>query len=53
MNTLIVMTTNVGSTSILKGRRTIEFSTQIEMEETTYVAMKSLVMEELKSFFPT
>ncbi|GJN03052.1 hypothetical protein PR202_ga20455 [Eleusine coracana subsp. coracana] len=50
-NALIVMTSNVGSTSISKGRRTIGFSTQKDTEETTYDAMKSLVMEELKAFF--
>ncbi|KAL6652830.1 hypothetical protein ACP70R_011755 [Stipagrostis hirtigluma subsp. patula] len=50
-NTLIVMTSNVGSTSISKGSRTIGFSTQRDTEETTYAAMKSLVMEELKAFF--
>jgi len=45
------MTSNVGSTSISSGRRSIGFSTQKDREETTYAAMKSLVMEELKSFF--
>ncbi|KAJ1270834.1 hypothetical protein BS78_06G081600 [Paspalum vaginatum] len=50
-NTLIVMTSNVGSTSISSGRRSIGFSTQKDTEETTYSAMKSLVMEELKAFF--
>ncbi|PWZ38805.1 Chaperone protein ClpD2, chloroplastic [Zea mays] len=49
-NTLIVMTSNVGSTSISSGR-SIGFSTQRDTEETTYAAMKSLVMEELKAFF--
>ena len=49
-NTLIVMTSNVGSTSISDGRRSIGFSTD-ETESSTYVAMKSLVMEELKAFF--
>ncbi|TVU14665.1 hypothetical protein EJB05_38148, partial [Eragrostis curvula] len=50
-NALIVMTSNVGSTSISKGRRTIGFSSQNDTEETTYAAMKSVVMEELKAFF--
>jgi ATP-dependent Clp protease ATP-binding subunit ClpC len=50
-NALIVMTSNVGSTSISKGRRTIGFSTQNDTEETTYAVMKSLVMDELKAFF--
>ncbi|KAK1617134.1 hypothetical protein QYE76_022651 [Lolium multiflorum] len=49
-NTLIVMTSNVGSTSISDGRRSIGFSTD-ETESSTYIAMKSLVMEELKAFF--
>ena len=44
------MTSNVGSTSISDGRRSIGFSTD-ETESSTYVAMKSLVMEELKAFF--
>jgi len=45
------MKSNVGSTSISSGRRSIGFSTQKDREETTYAAMKSLVIEELKSFF--
>lgn len=45
------MTSNVGSTSISSGRRIIGFSTQKDTEETTYAAMKCLVMEELKAFF--
>lgn len=49
-NTLIVMTSNVGSTSISNGRRSIGFSTD-DTESSTYIAMKSLVMEELKAFF--
>ncbi|KAM0866076.1 hypothetical protein ACQ4PT_042870 [Festuca glaucescens] len=49
-NTLIVMTSNVGSTSISDGRRSIGFSTD-DTESSTYIAMKSLVMEELKAFF--
>nr|CAB3484426.1 unnamed protein product [Digitaria exilis] len=50
-NTLIVMTSNVGSASISSGRRSIGFSTQKDTEDTTYAAIKSLVMEELKAFF--
>ncbi|CAN6241889.1 unnamed protein product [Urochloa humidicola] len=50
-NTLIVMTSNVGSASISSGKRSIGFSTQTDTEDTTYAAMKSLVMEELKAFF--
>ncbi|XP_051217136.1 chaperone protein ClpD1, chloroplastic [Lolium perenne] len=49
-NTLIVMTSNVGSTSISDGRRSIGFSTD-DTESSTYIAMKTLVMEELKAFF--
>uniref|UniRef100_A0A0E0NFQ8 Clp R domain-containing protein n=1 Tax=Oryza rufipogon TaxID=4529 RepID=A0A0E0NFQ8_ORYRU len=49
-NTLIVMTSNIGSTSISKGRRSMGFMTE-DTESSSYVAMKSLVMEELKAFF--
>ncbi|CAO2038194.1 unnamed protein product [Urochloa humidicola] len=49
-NTLIVMTSNVGSTSISKGRQTIGFLKE-DTESNSYVAMKFLVMEELKAFF--
>ncbi|KAL5216317.1 hypothetical protein ABZP36_007718 [Zizania latifolia] len=50
-NTLIIMTSNVGSTSISKGRMSIGFQTQNDIEESSYAAMKSLVTEELKAFF--
>ncbi|XP_044966417.1 chaperone protein ClpD2, chloroplastic [Hordeum vulgare subsp. vulgare] len=50
-NTLIVMTSNVGSTSISKGTMSMGFQTQSDTEENTYAVMKSLVMEELKAFF--
>ncbi|KQJ82432.1 chaperone protein ClpD2, chloroplastic [Brachypodium distachyon] len=50
-NTLIVMTSNVGSASISKGRMSIGFQTQNDTEENTYNVMKSLVTEELKAFF--
>ncbi|VAH47545.1 unnamed protein product [Triticum turgidum subsp. durum] len=50
-NTLIVMTSNVGSTSISKGTMSMGFQTQNDTEENTYAVMKSLVMEELKAFF--
>jgi ATP-dependent Clp protease ATP-binding subunit ClpA len=49
-NTLIDMTSNVGATSISDGRRSIGFSTD-DTESSTYIAMKTLVMEELKAFF--
>uniref|UniRef100_A0A453BX31 Clp R domain-containing protein n=1 Tax=Aegilops tauschii subsp. strangulata TaxID=200361 RepID=A0A453BX31_AEGTS len=50
-NTLIVMTSNVGSTSISKGTMSMGFQTQNDTEENTYAVIKSLVMEELKAFF--
>ncbi|CAD6250873.1 unnamed protein product [Miscanthus lutarioriparius] len=49
-NTLIVMTSNVGSTSISKGRQSMCFLKE-DTESSSYFAMKSLVMEELKAFF--
>ncbi|KAF0891946.1 hypothetical protein E2562_011333 [Oryza meyeriana var. granulata] len=49
-NTLIVMTSNVGSISNSKGRRSMGFLTE-DTESSSYVAMKSLVNEELKAFF--
>ncbi|XP_072979973.1 chaperone protein ClpD2, chloroplastic [Typha angustifolia] len=50
-NTLIVMTSNVGSTSISKGRRSIGFLIAEDRESSSYAAMKTLVMEELKAYF--
>ncbi|PKA58931.1 Chaperone protein ClpD, chloroplastic [Apostasia shenzhenica] len=50
-NTLIVMTSNVGSSSICKGRRSIGFMLEDDSESNSYAAMKSLVMEELKAYF--
>ncbi|XP_020573123.1 chaperone protein ClpD2, chloroplastic isoform X2 [Phalaenopsis equestris] len=50
-NTLIVMTSNVGSTSISKGRRSIGFMLAEDSASTSYFAMKSLVMEEMKAYF--
>ncbi|XP_028551372.1 chaperone protein ClpD, chloroplastic [Dendrobium catenatum] len=50
-NTLIVMTSNVGSTSISKGRRSIGFMLADDSASNSYSAMKSLVMEELKAYF--
>ncbi|XP_066165251.1 chaperone protein ClpD2, chloroplastic isoform X3 [Oryza sativa Japonica Group] len=43
-NTLIVMTSNVGSTSISNGKRSIGFQTQTDTEEKSYAAMKSLML---------
>ncbi|XP_020111189.1 chaperone protein ClpD2, chloroplastic-like isoform X1 [Ananas comosus] len=50
-NTLIVMTSNIGSASIIKGRRGIGFFTAEDKNSSSYAAMKSIVMEELKSYF--
>ncbi|KAM0936054.1 putative ClpA/B family, AAA+ ATPase domain, ATPase, AAA-type, core, Clp, repeat (R) [Dioscorea sansibarensis] len=50
-NTLIVMTSNVGSTAISKGRRNIGFLIAGDEESSSYAAMKALVTEELKQFF--
>jgi ATP-dependent Clp protease ATP-binding subunit ClpC len=45
------MTSNVGSTSICSGRRTLGFTSSKEKESSSYSAIKSLVMEELKAYF--
>ncbi|XP_008812476.2 chaperone protein ClpD2, chloroplastic [Phoenix dactylifera] len=50
-NTLIVMTSNVGSTAISKGRRSIGFLIAEDQESSSYAGMKALVMEELKAYF--
>ncbi|KAF3323536.1 chaperone protein ClpD2 [Carex littledalei] len=50
-NTLIVMTSNVGSTSICSGRQSLGFISSKEKESSGYAALKSLVMEELKEYF--
>lgn len=51
-NTLIVMTSNVGSTAIAKGRRsTVGFLIEDDGESSSYSGMKALVMEELKAYF--
>lgn len=50
-NTLIVMTSNVGSEAISKGRRSIGFLIADDQESSSYAAMKALVMEELKAYF--
>ncbi|KAK1270496.1 hypothetical protein QJS04_geneDACA021039 [Acorus gramineus] len=50
-NTLIVMTSNIGSTAIAKGRRNnIGFFIADEVDS-SYLGMKALVMEELKAYF--
>jgi ATP-dependent Clp protease ATP-binding subunit ClpC len=48
---LIVMTSNVGSTSISSGKQSLGFMSAKEKEASSYVAIKSLVMEELKAYF--
>ncbi|XP_078154879.1 clp ATPase isoform X2 [Carex rostrata] len=50
-NTLIVMTSNVGSTSICSGKQSLGFISSKEKESSGYAALKSLVMEELKEYF--
>lgn len=45
------MTSNIGSASIIKGRRGIGFFTAEDKNSSSYAAMKSIVMEELKSYF--
>lgn len=50
-NTLIVMTSNVGSTAISKGRRSMGFLLDDDQESSSYAAMKALVTEELKAYF--
>ncbi|KAI9178302.1 hypothetical protein LWI28_024900 [Acer negundo] len=50
-NALIVMTSNVGSTTIAKGNHgSIGFSIE-DNESASYAGMKGLVMEELKAYF--
>ncbi|URE10266.1 hypothetical protein MUK42_22313 [Musa troglodytarum] len=50
-NTLIVMTSNVGSEAISKGKRSIGFLIAEDRESNSYASMKALVMEELKAYF--
>ncbi|KAH7856439.1 hypothetical protein Vadar_001468 [Vaccinium darrowii] len=52
-NALVVMTSNVGSTAIAKGRhrRIDPFFAEDDVESTSYAGLKSLVMEELKGYF--
>ncbi|XP_031490249.1 chaperone protein ClpD, chloroplastic [Nymphaea colorata] len=50
-NTLIIMTSNIGSTAIAKGGRS-NFGFMIaEDNDSSYSAIKALVMEELKAYF--
>jgi len=51
-NTLIVLTSNVGSQVIAKGGTTLGFDLQVDDEEDgAYSRLRGLVMEELKGFF--
>ncbi|KAJ4867949.1 hypothetical protein Rs2_50508 [Raphanus sativus] len=51
-NALIIMTSNVGSSAIAKGRqRQIGFILDDNEEEASYAGMKALVVEELKNYF--
>ncbi|KAG6477026.1 chaperone protein ClpD2, chloroplastic-like [Zingiber officinale] len=50
-NTLIVMTSNVGSEAISKGRRSIGFFVAEDTECNSYASMKTIVMEEIKAYF--
>ncbi|KAF6163771.1 hypothetical protein GIB67_012130 [Kingdonia uniflora] len=50
-NTLIVMTSNIGSTAIAKGKRSGFGFVFEEDEPSSYSGMKTLVMEELKAYF--
>ncbi|CAN0915963.1 Chaperone protein ClpD, chloroplastic, partial [Linum grandiflorum] len=51
-NALIVMTSNIGSSAIAKGGQTsIGFGSGADQSSTSYVGMKEMVMEELKSYF--
>lgn len=49
-NALIVMTSNIGSAAIAKGRQNFGFIIN-EEESSTYAGMKALLMEELKGYF--
>ncbi|KAG2296909.1 hypothetical protein Bca52824_043578 [Brassica carinata] len=51
-NALIIMTSNVGSSAIAKGRHgSIGFILDDNEEEASYAGMKALVVEELKNYF--
>ncbi|KAL4584651.1 hypothetical protein LXL04_009257 [Taraxacum kok-saghyz] len=51
-NALVVMTSNVGSTAIAKGRHnSIGFLLEENESSSSYAGLKSLVMEELKAYF--
>ncbi|KAM0869832.1 hypothetical protein ACQ4PT_040416 [Festuca glaucescens] len=50
-NTLLIMTSNVGSSVIEKGGRKIGFDLESDEKDTSYNRIKSLVTEELKQYF--
>ncbi|CAN7030422.1 unnamed protein product [Brassica oleracea var. botrytis] len=51
-NALIIMTSNVGSSAIAKGRHgSIGFILDDDEEEASYAGMKAMVVEELKNYF--
>ncbi|XP_034679376.1 chaperone protein ClpD, chloroplastic isoform X2 [Vitis riparia] len=50
-NALVVMTSNVGSGAIAKGRQSSIGFSIADDEPTSYAGMKALVMEELKAYF--
>ncbi|KAJ9671300.1 hypothetical protein PVL29_025135 [Vitis rotundifolia] len=50
-NALVVMTSNVGSAAIAKGRSSSIGFSIADDEPTSYAGMKALVMEELKAYF--
>ena len=50
-NTLIILTSNVGSSVIEKGAPRIGFQLDFEEEDRSYARIKSLVNEELKQYF--
>ncbi|XP_058093030.1 chaperone protein ClpC1, chloroplastic-like [Magnolia sinica] len=50
-NTLLIMTSNVGSSVIEKGGRRIGFDVDYDEKDNSYNRIKSLVTEELKQYF--
>ncbi|KAH7543618.1 chaperone protein ClpC, chloroplastic isoform X2 [Ziziphus jujuba] len=50
-NTLLIMTSNVGSSVIEKGGRRIGFDLDYDDKDSSYNRIKSLVTEELKQYF--
>ena len=50
-NTLIIMTSNVGSSVIEKGGGGLGFQLDLNEEDSSYNRIKTLVNEELKQYF--